>query len=117
MISIARTSALRTLRGPVCARPPSSPPQSSRLARLLSTLAVLEQRDGKLNSSSLGAVTAGQKLGGSITGFVAGSNVKPIAEEASKVKGMEKVIMVENGAYDRVQVFCSGQVVFTGSAG
>ena len=101
----------------MCSRPPSSPLQSSRLARFLSTLAVLEQRDGKINSSSLGAVTAVQKLGGSITGFVAGSNVKPIADEASKVKGMEKVIMVENEAYDRVQSFCSGNALATGSGG
>lgn len=71
------------------------------MARLLSTLAVLEQREGKLNMSSLAAVTAGQKLGGSITGFVAGSNIKAVAEEASKVEGLEKVIYVENGDYDK----------------
>jgi electron transfer flavoprotein alpha subunit len=75
---------------------------SSGLARLLSSLAVLEQKDGKLLPGSLGAVTAAQKLGGSITGFLAGSNVKSAAESAARVHGLEKVITVENGAYDKV---------------
>ncbi|KAK5256082.1 Electron transfer flavoprotein alpha-subunit, partial [Cryomyces antarcticus] len=51
--------------------------------------------------SSLAAVTAGMKLGGSVTGFVAGSNIKAVAEEVAKVEGLEKVIYVENGAYDK----------------
>lgn len=51
--------------------------------------------------SSLAAVTAGQKLGGSVTGFVAGSNIKGVAEEAAKVEGIEKIIYIENGAYDK----------------
>ncbi|KAG5302573.1 electron transfer flavoprotein alpha-subunit [Histoplasma capsulatum] len=46
--------------------------QLSALSRLLSTLAVLEQRDGKIQGSSLSAITAAQKLGGSVTAFVAG---------------------------------------------
>jgi len=46
-------------------------------------------------------VTAAQRLGGSITGLVAGSGVNPVAEEAAKVKGIEKIIMVENGSYDK----------------
>lgn len=76
-------------------------PHQSFIARLLSTLAVLEQREGKLNPGSLAAVTAAQKLGGSITGLVAGSNIKAVADEAAKVKGLEKVIYIENGAYDK----------------
>jgi electron transfer flavoprotein alpha subunit len=74
------------------------------VTRLLSSLAVLEQRDGKLNHGSLGAVTAALKLGGTITGFVAGGNIKAVAEEAAKVKGIEKIIAVDNAAYDKV--FC-----------
>jgi electron transfer flavoprotein alpha subunit len=49
----------------------------------------------------LAAITAGTKLGGSITAFIAGSGVKSAADEAAKSKGVEKVIYVENGAYDR----------------
>ena len=51
--------------------------------------------------SSLAAVTAGQKLGGSVTGFIAGSNTKSIAEHAAKVEGVDKVIYVDNAAYDK----------------
>ncbi|KAL2153362.1 hypothetical protein VTH82DRAFT_4517 [Thermothelomyces myriococcoides] len=71
------------------------------LRRLLSALAILEQRDGKLNTGSLSAVSAAQKLGGTVHGFVAGSNIKPVAEEAAKVEGVEKIIAVDNGAYDK----------------
>ncbi|KAL8703048.1 MAG: hypothetical protein Q9201_003773 [Fulgogasparrea decipioides] len=69
--------------------------------RLLSSLTVLEQKNGKLEHSSLSAVTAAQKIGGSIVGFVAGSRSKAVAEAAAKVKGLDKIIMVENGSYDK----------------
>jgi electron transfer flavoprotein alpha subunit len=72
--------------------------------RLLSALAVLEQRDGKLNQGSLSAITAAQKLGGSIHAFVAGANIKPVAEEAAKVEGVEKIVTVENSAYEKVSI-------------
>ncbi|OHF03385.1 electron transfer flavoprotein domain-containing protein [Colletotrichum orchidophilum] len=68
---------------------------------LLSTLAVLEQREGKLNHGSLSAITAAKKLGGSIHGFVAGSNIKGVADEAAQVEGVEKVIAIDNAAYDK----------------
>ena len=50
----------------------------------------------------MSSVTAAQRLGGSITGIVAGSSIKSVAEEAAKVKGIDKIIMIENGAYDKV---------------
>ncbi|KAL8788782.1 MAG: hypothetical protein Q9195_007143 [Heterodermia aff. obscurata] len=75
--------------------------RQSALSQLLSTLAILEQREGQLNKNSLSAVTAAHRLGGSITGFIAGSNVKSMAEEAAKVQGVEKIIVVENGSYDK----------------
>ena len=80
--------------------------QQAAFARLLSSLAVLEQREGRLQSASLSAVTAAQKLGGSTTGFIAGSGIRSVAEEAAKVKGVEKIIMVENSAYDKVRSLC-----------
>jgi electron transfer flavoprotein alpha subunit len=103
MISRSGTSILRHGRTHLRSGPGRLPVASlSALARLLSSLAVLEQKDGKLNHGSLGAVTAALKLGGSVTGFVAGSNIKAVAEEAAKVKGVEKIISVDNGAYDKV---------------
>lgn len=92
MIPIARRTALRAVR---------TQTRFSLLHRFASTLAILEQREGGLNSGSLSAVTAGEKIGGSIHGFIAGKNVKGVAEQASKVKGLEKIIMVENEAYER----------------
>ncbi|KAH0283525.1 electron transfer flavo protein-like protein subunit alpha [Aureobasidium namibiae CBS 147.97] len=102
MFSAARHTALRQARSS-CMRPRVTAPLSrdAALARLLSTLAVLEQREGKLNMSSLAAVSAAMKLGGSVTGFVAGSNVKAVADEAAKVEGLEKVIYVDNADYDK----------------
>lgn len=101
MLSAARNSVLRQARPQLRLSQPTALSQYCVLARLLSTLAVLEQREGKLNVSSLAAVTAAQKLGGSVTGFVAGSGVEAVANQAAKVKGIDKVIYVENGAYDK----------------
>jgi electron transfer flavoprotein alpha subunit len=86
---------LRNATIPAFARSPAA------LRRLLSALAILEQREGKLNTGSLSAITAAQKLGGSVHGFVAGSNIKAVAEEAAKAAGVDKIIAVENGAYDK----------------
>ena len=102
MFAASRCSGLRQARTSLRPLQPLNSAQASILRRLLSSLTLLEQRDGKLNVSSLAAVTAAQKLGGSITGFVAGKNVKAVAEEAAKVKGLERVIFVENDAYDKV---------------
>src|ERR1700712_5723360 len=109
MISRAGHSILRQARTQLRIRTGAA--SLSALARLLSSLAVLEQRDGKLNHGSLGAVTAALKLGGSITGFVAGSNIKAVAEEAAKVKGIEKIIAVDNVAYDKVGFQCLFSIV------
>jgi hypothetical protein len=108
MLSISGRSVLCYARKQLNVRAyPTSVQSLSALARLLSSLAVLEQREGKLNHGSLSAVTAAQKLGGSVTGFIAGSNVKAVAEEAARVAGIDKVVAVDNEAYDKVRMFCS----------
>ncbi|KAF2135635.1 uncharacterized protein K452DRAFT_322945 [Aplosporella prunicola CBS 121167] len=101
MFSAVRQTALRQARTQLRQTRPVTLPHQTLLQKLLSTLAVLEQREGKLNVSSLAAVTAAQKLGGPVTGFVAGSGIKAVADEAAKVKGLDKIICVENGAYDK----------------
>jgi electron transfer flavoprotein alpha subunit len=64
---------------------------------------VLEQRDGKIQKSSLSAVTAALKLGGPVTAFVAGSGVLSGAvAEAAQIKGLDKVVAVDNAAYEKV---------------
>lgn len=103
MIPIARQSVLRAARSQIYPSRACNQPALSAFARLLSTLAVLEQRDGKLQASSYSAVTAAQKLGGSVTAFVAGKGVKATAAaEAAKIKGLEKVLAVDNEAYEKV---------------
>jgi electron transfer flavoprotein alpha subunit len=96
MFASSRNSALRQINAQLrFARLSHNP------SRLISSLAILEQRDGKLES--LTSIAAAQKLGGSITALVAGTGAKAAAEQAAKVKGVEKVIYVENSAYDRVR--------------
>lgn len=74
---------------------------STATRSLQSTLAIFEQRDGQLNLGSLSAVTAAKRLGGPIHGFVAGGNIQGAAGDASKIEGLEKVIAVDNSAYDK----------------
>lgn len=76
---------------------------SARQQRFLSALAILEQRDGKLSVGSLSAFTAAKKLGGSVHGFLAGADVKSAAEEAAKVDGVEKIVTINNAAYEKVR--------------
>ncbi|KAL4803208.1 electron transfer flavoprotein alpha-subunit [Aspergillus unguis] len=102
MLFAARTSVLRAARAQFTPRAVFNQPTPSALARLLSTLAVLEQRDGKLQSSSASAISAALKLGGPVTAFVAGNGVKATsAAEAAKYKGVENVLAVENEAYEK----------------
>lgn len=101
MLPQASRSALRQLRTQIITSRSTPVTTLSALSRFLSSLAILEQREGKLNHGSLSAVTAAQNLGGSIAGFLAGSNIKAVAEEAAKVEGVEKIIAIENGAYDK----------------
>ncbi|KOS21488.1 putative electron transfer flavoprotein subunit alpha [Escovopsis weberi] len=68
---------------------------------LLSTLALLEQRDGQLSSGTLSTFTAAKKIGGTVHGFLAGSKVAAAAENAAKVDGVEKIIVIENDAYEK----------------
>jgi electron transfer flavoprotein alpha subunit len=73
-----------------------------QLRNLLSTLAVLEHREGALNPISRNTITAAKKLGGEVTAFIAGSEAKKVAAEAGKLEGVDKVLVAESSAYDRV---------------
>lgn len=101
MLAARIAPVLRQLRHAPPAARPLSPSQALLFRRLVSSLALLEQRDGKLNESSLAAVSAAQKLGGSITGFLAGKKDIPV-DEAAKIKGLKTLVYVRNEAYDRV---------------
>jgi len=105
MISACRRSVLQQAR--LHLRTHTSVPaiQLSPLSRLLSSLAVLEHREGKLQTGSLGCITAARELGGSVAALIAGSGAKSVAKEAAKVDGLEKIITVENAAYDKVFIY------------
>ncbi|KAI1436170.1 electron transfer flavoprotein domain-containing protein [Xylaria sp. CBS 124048] len=101
MLSTTRRAALRGAAFLPRAAFAFAPLSSCALQRLLSSLAILEQRDGQLNHGSLSAVTAAKKIGGPIHAFVAGSNIQSAVEAAAKVQGVEKIIAVDNAAYDK----------------
>ncbi|KAI8929424.1 DHS-like NAD/FAD-binding domain-containing protein [Entophlyctis helioformis] len=67
-------------------------PQASSARRLLSTLVVVEHKDGKINAGTLNAVSAAVKLGGPVTAFVAGSaaTADAVAKQAAAIAGVSK---------------------------
>lgn len=69
--------------------------------RGLSTLAIIEHQDGKVQPGTLSALTAASKLGGPIHALLAGSNAKTHSSKVSQIKGVEKVVYVANEAYDK----------------
>jgi electron transfer flavoprotein alpha subunit len=61
------------------------------------TILIIAEHDNKtLRASTLSTVTAAQKIGGDIHILVAGNNCSAVAEQASKIKGIAKVIKVED---------------------
>lgn len=100
----SRGSALRYLR--TCRRAKTVPLapatfSASSIARRAHTLAILEQKDGKLQNASLTAVSAAQHLGGKVTGLIAGGSITGVVGEALKVEGLGGIIKVENADYDK----------------
>ena len=112
MLHSVRGSLLRQAQHCLRASRNLPSPFQSSTARYLSSLAVLEQREGKLQKASLSAVTAAQKFGGTVTGIVAGRDVKSVAKEASLVKGLDKIIVIENAAYDKVRLLLTSYTQF-----
>ena len=65
----------------------------------MSVLVIAEHNGEELKSATLNTVSAGIKLGG-VDVLVVGNGVKSIAEEASKITGVEKVILVDDPIYN-----------------
>lgn len=64
----------------------------------MASLIIAEHNEQVLNPATLHAVTAALKLG-DVDVLVAGENVKPVAEEASRIKGVRKVLLAESNSY------------------
>ena len=67
--------------------------------RFQSTLVIAEHTNDKLTPITLNAVSAAVKLGGDVFCLVAGTQCSKVAEEASKVAGVNKVILADNDAF------------------
>lgn len=71
---------------------------SFQLRRFQSTLVIAEHNEKTLAPITENVVTAAQKLGGDVTVLVAGKNIGAVAEAASKINGVSKVLTVNNDA-------------------
>jgi electron transfer flavoprotein alpha subunit len=66
----------------------------------MSILVFAEHDNNELKSDTLKTVAAAKAIGGDIHLLVAGSNCSVVAEQASKVNGVSKVLVADNTAYE-----------------
>ncbi|KOX78567.1 Electron transfer flavoprotein subunit alpha, mitochondrial [Melipona quadrifasciata] len=69
------------------------------LARYESTLVIAEHNNESLSPITCNTLSAAKKIGGDITILVAGTNCNAVAESASKVNGVSKVLVADNDAF------------------
>jgi len=65
----------------------------------MSILIVAEHDNASLNLATLNSVTAGVAIGGDIHLLVAGESCSAVADEASQVSGVSKVLLADSAAY------------------
>lgn len=65
----------------------------------MSILIIAEHDNSSLKPATLNSVTAAQEIGGDIHMLVAGSNCQTVAEQATQVAGIDKVLHADNPAY------------------
>jgi electron transfer flavoprotein alpha subunit len=65
----------------------------------MSILILAEHDNSSLKAATLNVVTAAKAIGGDITILVAGADCAAVAEAASKVDGVSKVLVADNAAY------------------
>jgi len=68
--------------------------------RNASTLVVAEHDNSKLSPVTLNAITAATAVGGDITCLVAGAKCQDVAKEVAGVKGVTKVLVADNDAFN-----------------
>lgn len=62
-------------------------------------LVLADHDNTKLGASTLNAVTAAAKCGGNVSLLVAGANCDAVAQQAAKVKGVSRVLVADDAAY------------------
>ena len=73
----------------------------SSMMRPASTLVLAEHDNAKLSPVTLNAITAANSVGGDITCLVAGgAGCQDVAKEVAGVKGVTKVLVAENDAFN-----------------
>jgi len=68
----------------------------------MTTLLIAEHNNSELNDSTLKAATAASQLGADVHVLVAGSGCASVAEAASKIAGVSKVILADAPALDKM---------------
>lgn len=71
----------------------------SSLARYESTLVIAEHNNEALSPITCNTLTAAKKIGGDVTVLVAGTKCDAVAQSASKVNGVSKVLIADNDAF------------------
>ncbi|QBG37466.1 electron transfer flavoprotein subunit alpha/FixB family protein [Litorilituus sediminis] len=65
----------------------------------MSILVIAEHDNSTLKAETLKTVAAAQAIGGEITLLVAGANCQDVAQAATKINGVSKVLVSDNAAY------------------
>lgn len=65
----------------------------------MSTLILVEHEDGDIRPATLNVVTAATQIGGDIHLLVAGNGIAGVAEKASAIAGVAKVLVADDAAY------------------
>src|SRR5690554_8127016 len=65
----------------------------------MTILVIAEHNNAELNAATLNTGAAAQAIGGEIEVLVAGAGCGAVAEAASKIAGLSKVLVADNAAY------------------
>lgn len=65
----------------------------------MTVLVYAEHDNNELKKATLNTITAGQKIGGDVVVLVAGSACQAVADQASKIAGVSKVLLADNAVY------------------
>ncbi len=66
----------------------------------MSILVIADHDNAALSPATLNAVSAAKEIGGDIHVLVAGSNARPVAEEAARIDGVAKVLLADTPLYE-----------------
>ncbi|XP_062439555.1 electron transfer flavoprotein subunit alpha, mitochondrial [Rhea pennata] len=72
---------------------------ASLLRRFQSTLVIAEHNNESLTPITLNVITAAKRLGGEVSCLVAGTSCDKVAQEASKVQGVARVLVAQHDVY------------------